>query len=171
MTDKSDYRLRPLITADIDTIYEWRTKPHVADYMFTGADITMEQHEKWFRRIQEDDKVEYRILMYQGEPIGLANAVDIDPAERSCFWGFYIGEESAPKGSGAIMGELMIEHIFKKYEDVDTIFGEAFKFNEASLRLHEKLGFEQRPDLFYEELKSGKPEEIIVMQLDRENYA
>lgn len=169
MLKPGDYKLRPMITADMEQVFNWRTKPEIADYMFGNSDFTMEQHERWFQRVLNDDKVDYRILTYTGEAIGLANAVDIDLAERSCFWGFYIGASDAAKGSGTIMGNLMIEHIFNKY-DIDCIYGEAFAFNEASLRLHDKLGFKQRPDLFYEELKKGQPERIIVMQLYRDRY-
>ena len=168
MTDRADYRLRPTITSDMETLYRWRTMPEIADYMFGDADFTLEQHQGWFNRMMSDDKVDYRILEYQGEAIGLANAVDIDTTERSCFWGFYIGEQDAPRGSGTVMGELMIDYIFRKY-DVDVIYGEAFAFNEASLKLHEKLGFTRRPDLFYSELKKGKPEDIIVMELSRQD--
>ena len=67
------------------------------------------------------------------------------------------------------MTKLMLTHIFNTL-DVNTIYGEVFEFNTASLKLHEKFGFTIVDELAKSVTKNNKQENVIVLSLKRNNW-
>ena len=116
-----------------------------------------------------DDTSDYQIIEFENQAIGLANAVDIDLKQKTCHWGFYLGNVTAPKGCGRQLANLMINHIFNTY-DIDTIYGEVFEFNIASLKLHDKFGFITLDGESKKVLKNNKQENVIVLSLNRDRW-
>ena len=169
MPDFSQFKLRPIQSADMDIILEWRNKAHIRAFMLSDNIINPKEHEKWFNQTLAREDADYQILEYLNKPVGLANATGIDEDNHSCHWGFYLGEPDLPRGTGTIMGILMIEHIFNHYK-VGTIYGEVFEFNKASLKLHEKLGFNIISDLERTELKNSRWEKLTVLCLEHDKW-
>ena len=169
MTDPDGYTIRPVQETDCDRILHWRNQAHVSAYMFSDDTLSAQQHKEWFARILESDDTDYQILLLGARPIGLANATRIDQDKHQCHWGFYLGEADAPKGSGSAMARLMLDHLFAHY-DIDTIIGEVFAFNSASLKLHEKFGFQRLPHVSKTVLKNGAQEPVITLALQREHW-
>ena len=169
MPDLDDYTIRPVQKSDCDRVLHWRNQDHVREYMFSDGTISAQQHKEWFTRILDSDDSDYQILLFGERPIGLANATRIDQDKHQCHWGFYLGEADAPKGSGSAMARLMLDHLFKHY-DIETIIGEVFSFNTASLKLHEKFGFQQLPHTQKTVLKNGAQEPVITLALQRDYW-
>ena len=169
MPDIDNFKLRPMQNEDMNIILEWRNKAHIRAFMFNDNIIDPKEHEEWFSRTLALENVDYEILEYGNKPVGLANATRIDDNKRSCHWGFYLGESDMPRGTGTIMGTLMIEHIFS-HHPVDTIYGEIFEFNTASLKLHEKLGFTKISEPLKKALGNGRQEEVVVFSLCRNDW-
>lgn len=169
MPDIKDYTLRAMQITDLDIVHHWRNLPHIRACMFNDAIISSQDHANWFKQTLAKNDVDYQILIYQGHPAGLANATDFDSTSKSCHWGFYLGEQDLPKGSGTIMARLMLEYLFKKY-DINTIISQVFSFNQASLKLHEKLHFRIQPEHIKTVKKNGRDETVLTLSLDRTRW-
>jgi RimJ/RimL family protein N-acetyltransferase len=80
------------------------------------------------------------MLFYeQSLPIGAGTFTEIDESSRTARWGFYTAP-AAPKGGGTRMCTALLDYAFDKLP-IDTIYGVVLMTNQASIRLHEKLGF------------------------------
>ena len=87
MLDPKLYRIRPVCVNDKDMLLRWRNQNHVKAYMFSDNDITPEEHRAWMGKMLLDVTSDYQIIEFQDQPIGLANAVDIDLDNKTCHWG------------------------------------------------------------------------------------
>jgi UDP-4-amino-4,6-dideoxy-N-acetyl-beta-L-altrosamine N-acetyltransferase len=126
---------------DLHQVLEWRNKEHIRRNMYNEDLITLDQHYKWFESLQLNTNKETYLFYLNGIPKGIIN-LNIDIVNAKCDWGFYLGEESVPKGTGSLMGYLAIKHAFEKL-NVRKITGEVFDFNKKSQLFHKNLGFEQ----------------------------
>lgn len=136
-----EYKLKPLEEADLNIVFKWRNSNRIKQYMYTDHTITWEEHRKWFIKVKQDETTKIFLLHFHNQPLGLVNFKQIDLNNSRCYWGFYIGEENAPKGAGTIMGLLALDHIF--YEvGLQKVCAEVIETNERSYFYHQKLGFE-----------------------------
>ena len=138
---KSDAcRLRPIKENDLELVLEWRNSFRVRNYMINNHIITIDEHKAWYNRLLHDDSSHCLIFEMHGEPVGVVNFNDIDRERGICFWGFYLGRENLPKGTGTRMGTLGIKYAFHEL-GMQKICAKVLEFNQASIRLHQKLGF------------------------------
>lgn len=169
MIDSSDFTLRAMRSDDIDIVRKWRNLEQVKTYMFTDSDINEEEHKTWFGMTLLSDDSDYQIVEYQNKPVGLANAIKINKLASNCFWGFYLGDPNCPKGCGTMLALLMLEHIFNTHP-IQTIYGEVFEFNTASLKLHNKFGFKTMLELAKTVAKNGNDENVITLSLSQDDW-
>ncbi len=80
-----------------------------------------------------------------------------------------MGEEDLPKGTGLMMGYFGLTYTFEKLS-IHKIVGEAFGFNQASIKFHKKLGFSQEGILMKHILKNGHYEDIISFATFKEDW-
>jgi UDP-4-amino-4,6-dideoxy-N-acetyl-beta-L-altrosamine N-acetyltransferase len=133
--------IKPIKFEDLHQVLEWRNKEHIRKNMYNENLITLDQHYRWFESLKLNPDKKTYLFYLNGSPKGVINFnVDVDNAK--CDWGFYLGGDLVPKGTGALMGYLAIEHAFKKLK-VRKITGEVFDFNEKSQLYHQNLGFVQ----------------------------
>ena len=163
------YRLRPMTHADLELVWGWRNSERIRFYMYHDAIIPWEDHCRWFARIQEQETTIVLLFEYDGKPVGVINFTDLDRKNEKCHWGFYMGEEGLPKGTGTLMGKLGLQYAFEKIK-VHKLIGEAFSFNEASIGFHQKLGFYKEGVLNRHIRKADKYEDIVVFAYFKEDY-
>lgn len=135
-------RLRPVQESDLATILQWRNSPRIRNSMFSDHIITWDEHIRWFARVQEDQRTVPLLYEIAGTPVGVTNFTAIDQSSRRCEWGFYIGPENTPKGTGFRMGCLALDYAFD-HLDLRKVCGEVLAENTPSLHFHLKLGFSQ----------------------------
>lgn len=134
--------LEPLSIQDRDLILEWRNAPQVRQHMYTTHEITLEEHRKWYERVQEDpEKAVYLYRDRTGSPNGVVSFTDLNTAQGSVFWGFYT-KPGAEAGTGTRILYKALETAFNVWA-LHKVCGEALATNEASSRLHLKCGFTQ----------------------------
>lgn len=147
-------KLRPLREEDLRTVLEWRNSEQIRENMYTTHIISWEEHWAWFQKINDQSKKNHMVFTYENLPLGVINVSSIDEINNRCHWGFYIGEEAAPRGSGMAMGYLGLQYIFEEL-GIRKLYGEVLGFNEASIKYHKKLGFIQEGH-FREHILRGK---------------
>lgn len=126
--------------ADAERILAWRNAPHIRAVMFTSGEIDMEGHLAWLRRTIARADAHAFIYEQARAPVGY---VKLDDDGGGLWrWGFYIGAAEAPAGSGSRMLYLALDMAFETH-GATRMQAEVRPGNAASLRLHEKLGFER----------------------------
>lgn len=153
-------RLRRMEHSDLDLVLRWRNSERIRQAMYTDHVITRDEHYAWFERVTRDGVSMHFVFEYEGRPLGVVNVGDIDRRNLRCVWGFYIGEETAPSGSGTAMGYLALEHLFEK-EGFHRVMGEALADNEASIKYHLRLGFVEEGRLVDHVVKNGRYTDVI----------
>jgi ribosomal-protein-alanine N-acetyltransferase len=133
--------LRGAQPGDEDDLYEIRNSEYVLKYNCMKK-ITLEQLQEQVLKDMESMDTYCIVLKENGKVIG---KVDIDPdtlrygVNALCI-SYYLGEQYASKGYMTEALREMIRYVFEE-RLVEVLSVRAFKDNEASIRLIEKLGF------------------------------
>lgn len=134
--------LHPLQATELEMIRAWRNAPAVRQAMYSHHEITPEEHQVWFQRLQHLPSA--RWYLYRdaaGQPQGVVYFTALDPAQGTAFEGFYASPDASPGTGTRIL-----------YEGLDLAFGElalhklngeVLASNTASVHLHQKAGFTQ----------------------------
>lgn len=162
--------LRGIEDEDLELILQWRNSERIRSCMFTDRIITIEEHRRWYSSLKENNAVEYLVFEYGNTPIGLTYFTEIDHTNLKCCWGFYIGSEQSPPGSGSRMARLSIDYAFGKM-NIRKLYGMVFAFNTPSVNLFKKMGFRQEACYREHLLKNGKFEDVIVFALLNREWA
>lgn len=163
-----DYRLRPLEEKDLDRVLFWRNSERVRVNMYHDHLITPEEHHAWFQRLKTSEALSL-VFECNGNPVGIVNFSGMDKRSGQREWGFYIGVENMPKGTGFMMGNMGLYYAFEVL-NVSKLFGEVFEFNTRSIHFHTKLGFRSDGTLHKHVLKNGKDVKILFFGLDKEDW-
>ncbi len=138
MLDK--FCLRPVRESDREIILLWRNSDRIRRNMYRDHVISIEEHHTWFSRMRKDDTLDYLVLEFSGQPVGLSYFTRIDTVNHHCEWGFYLGEDDLPRGSGTIMGYLSLRYMFDD-RNMRKIYGEVLSYNDKSQKFFQRLGF------------------------------
>ena len=133
-------QIRAMEFGDLERVLAWRNHPDVSRYMLSQHDISRDEHRHWFE-LASRDPTRRLLIVEDGESAlgfvhfsGVASGAIAD-------WGFYAAPD-APKGAGKMLGITAVDFAFQSLE-LHKICGRALGFNEASIRLHSALGFQQ----------------------------
>lgn len=93
------------------------------------------------RVAREGDAVQFLVETVEGEPAGMIGTHDCDRRNGTFSYGVAIRETHLRQGFGAEAILLVCRYYFEelRYQKVST---GVYSYNEPSLRLHERLGFE-----------------------------
>jgi UDP-4-amino-4,6-dideoxy-N-acetyl-beta-L-altrosamine N-acetyltransferase len=133
-------KLRLLTEADLPLLLSWRNDPAINRYMFNQRPIQLAEHLQWFCRVRQDPA--YILLIYEESsgPLGHVNFIR-KPDSAIAEWGFYVAPH-APKGIGSSMCTTALKLAFLEI-NLHKVSAQILGYNERSLRLHKKLGFQQ----------------------------
>ena len=139
----SRWKLRPMEEKDLLLVLSWRNKPSIRSAMYTEHEISLEEHKLWFCKTQQKGYGgKHFIFCLDEHPLGVVNFTAISREHKRLNWGFYLGEEEAPRGSSSVMGFLALREAFENMQ-MHKVVGEVLENNEKSLRYHQRLGFLQ----------------------------
>jgi UDP-4-amino-4,6-dideoxy-N-acetyl-beta-L-altrosamine N-acetyltransferase len=158
------FGLRPMQESDLPVVLEWRNSERIRNISYSDHVITLEEHRAWFSRTADSPNSRHLVFTYRNKPAGVVNITEIDRKNDRCVWGFYVGPTDLPKGTGSIMGVLALDYIFSQL-GIRKVVGEAFAFNDESVRFHTRLGFVEEGRLKEHVLKNGAFQDVVVMAL------
>jgi len=154
---------------DLARVLTWRNQSHIREAMYTSHLISQVEHEDWWRVASADASKRLLILEHQGTPIGHVNFVQIHEVNRTAYWGFYLGEADAPRGSGAAMEFLALEYACQEI-GLRKLLCEVLSFNTGVIRMHEKFGFVQEGVFIRQVLKNEDFVDVVSMALFCEQW-
>lgn len=161
------YELRKLTVDDLKLVLNWRNKENIRLNMINPEKISWEEHHNWFEGLKNKKDRQVLVFFINDKPMGLVSFVDI--LKDSCSWGFYIGEELAPKGAGLMLGYQAIEYAFNNYK-IEKIDSQVIGFNKASIGFHEKLFFNHKCIEEKALLRDGIYYDLLIFELLRETW-
>lgn len=164
MVKMEDFQLKPISYKYLNLVLKWRNSGKIKSFMYNDHQITWEEHYQWFKKVTTDPSYIVLLLHHKNRPLGLVNFSDIDIELSRCYWGFYIGEETAPKGSGTIMGIMALDKIFNE-AGIYKVCSEVIHTNSGSIHFHRKLGFEPEEKFVDQVWKDDQYLDVIPMVL------
>ncbi|MCR4678843.1 MAG: GNAT family N-acetyltransferase [Lachnospiraceae bacterium] len=164
--------LRPLTEEDTDVVLKLRNSDYVRDNFFYRHIITPEEHLKYFREKCETGAVHYFIVEEKetGDVIGVVYLQHYDDVEKTMESGIFLSK-SAPKGKGyatECYGTL-VWYGFTKL-NLKKQFCRVIADNKASLRMNEKLGYEEVDRGLEKIIPSGEMVEAVTLEVSKETF-
>lgn len=168
--------LRPLKMDDLQKTFEWRNNLELIK-LTQGIRFpkTIEMEKDWFNQIL-NDKSNKNIYfgideIKTGEFIGIIQLNNIDYISGTAIWGFIIGDsKNQGKGYSIEAPRLLFNYAFKVL-NLRKIFGYPIEFNEATFKMHQKLGkFVEEGRLKKHVYFDGKYHDVIILSLFREDF-
>ena len=126
--------------ADLPMLLKWRNHSNVRRLMITQHQINLEEHLNWFAKASQDPSRCLLIIEDVNQPIGYAQFTQVE-AGGVTDWGFY-ARPDAPKGTGYELCSAALDYGFRTLQ-FHKVCGQVIEGNDASIKLHKRLGFFQ----------------------------
>lgn len=88
---------RKITTDDARLLLDWRTAPHITQYMLTDVPYDLERQAAWIERSEARDDYFHRIIQIEGRDVGFCSITVTDARSGIGELGVYIGDVTAPK--------------------------------------------------------------------------
>jgi RimJ/RimL family protein N-acetyltransferase len=168
--------LRPVRRSDISYFLKWFNDPDVAQYLAWYLPMTEMSEEKFIEELgttRAKSDVPFVIEVIKGtsaKAIGICGLHQIDAKDRSGTFGIVIGEKDCwSKGYGVEAARLLINYGFAQL-NLHRISSGALAFNERSIKLHKKLGFQEEGRLRQAMFRNGQYHDHVQFGILREEW-
>jgi UDP-4-amino-4,6-dideoxy-N-acetyl-beta-L-altrosamine N-acetyltransferase len=151
---------------DAAMILEWRSSPRVSQVMATNFTSTIDEQTAWINRVRIGENYYHWLIRDNEKDVGLISINQIDHANKSCHWGFYIGDERS-LGQGALLPAYLYNWLFS-LPPIENIFTESFESNRQALGMHDAYGFEATPD--GDRIVGDEGRRLVAMRLTKEKW-
>lgn len=155
-------RIRPLTEEDLPMILAWRNASSVREFMFHSHKIGLAEHRAWFERMHTDPARRLLIVESDAGPLGFVQFSGVEPGGVAD-WGFYARPDAA-KGTGRALGAVALDHAFSELR-LHKVSGQALAQNVASIRLHQRLGFDEEGRLRDHHRANGSYHSVVLFGL------
>lgn len=171
MSQREDYRIRPIEENDLEKVLEWRNSERIRINMYTDHLITMNEHKKWFDSLQKQEPIStiYLVFEFKNKPTGLVYYTNINKRNGKCDLGLYLGETNVPQGIGAVMEFLALEYIFEELK-IRKLCCEVIEFNALAIKLHNRFGFTEEGKFIKHILKNNNYENVVMLALFKDQW-
>ncbi len=139
-------RLRAIEPADWQSFFDWNQDSDAARGMyyipFPGSQESVKRWaEKQATQEPDDDKFFFVVETLEGEIVGSLNAHSCEPHHGTFAYGIGIRREHQHRGYASEAILLLLRYFFLelRYQKATV---EVYSFNDPSVRLHERLGFQ-----------------------------
>ena len=166
-------RLRAIEPGDWETYFAWNQDDEQARNLWF---IPMPQSQEAVRRWAEQEAVRrpegdnFRfVIEHAGEVIGDLTTHDCDARVGKLSYGLNIRREHRRKGFASDAVRIVLRYYFRELRYQKVTVG-IYSFNEASVRLHERLGFQQEGRLRRTVYTGGRYYDELLFGLTAEEF-
>lgn len=167
-------RLRALEPSDADTFYEWNQDSEMARNLYwVPFPQSLEGVRRWAQetamRRPEDDNFFWVIETLQGTFVGSISTHHCDRRNGTFKYGVAVMQEHWRKGYASEATGLVLRYYFEelRYQKANA---EVYEFNEPSIRLHERIGFQLEGRLRRMIYTEGKYWDMLVYGITAEVF-
>lgn len=133
-------KLRPANVLDINQTFTWASNKNIRRYSFNQEEIQFNAHSTWFISKLKNENCKYYILEnILGTGLG---SIRLDVENDSATISYLIDEKFFGRGLGTKIIKLLVNKIKEEKQNIKTLIGYVQQENLASVRIFEKLGFE-----------------------------
>jgi len=168
--------LRPVKKSDISYFLKWFNDPEVIQYLGIYLPMTEMYEEKYIEELgttRARSDAPFVIEVTEGastKPIGNCRLHGIDSKDHNATFGIVIGEKGYwNKSYGTEAARLLINYGFQQL-NLHRISSSAVAFNERSIRLHKKVGFQEEGRLRQAMFKNGQYHDLVQFGILREEW-
>lgn len=168
--------LRPVKRSDISYFLRWFNDPEVIQYLELYLPMTEMSEEKFIEELGSTRARSDVLLVIEAieggsaKPIGNCGLHEIDSKDHKAIFGMVIGEKDYwSKGFGTEAARLIINYGFQQL-NLHRISSAAFAFNERSIKLHKKIGFQEEGHLRQAFFKNGQYHDLILFGILRAEW-
>ncbi len=167
-------RLRGLESTDAETFYAWNADSEMAqnlDFLWPPASLAGVKN--WIdgriKQGAENDEIHCVIETISGDFVGIINSHHCNSRTGSFQYGVAIHRDHQRKGYATEAICLFVRYFFEelRYQKVTV---EIFSFNEASIRLHEALGFQHEGRLRRTLFTNGRYYDQLFYGMTKEEF-
>ena len=160
--------LRPMAEHDLEMVLEWRNAPKVRENMYTQQVISLDEHQKWWARMNDQDSDKYLVFEADGLPAGVVSFVNFTHGRKAAEWGFYAAP-TTQRGIGSRLGLCALDYAFGTLA-LTTLFAEVLDYNSTSLNFHKKLGFQDEKLLKKYRRVNGVETDVFRMKISADQW-
>lgn len=160
--------LKPFSQEYTEIIFHWRNKLRIRKSMLDDKEILWEEHLEWVANLNKREDYKLNLFFKKDIPVGVVNYT-LDLKNNIAEWGFYLGEENLPKGTGKLMGETGLNYAFKVLK-VEKVKGIVLEQNIISQNFHESLKFKNEGFLREEVIKDNQRQGLYCYGLLRSEW-
>ncbi len=134
--------LRALQESDLSLILPWLNSLEVRQAIYTQHEISIDEHQSWFQRIQQDDSKQWFLYLNQDDvPSGVVYFTDLNAIQGSVFWGFYVNPKER-LGTGL---RISLDALYKAFDEwgVQKLNADVLASNPRLLEIYKKVGFSE----------------------------
>ena len=167
--------LRPVKRSDISFFLKWFNDPEVLQYLSRYLPMTEMAEQKWLEELPSRAGTDVHLVIEltgetSGTPIGTLGLLRMDHKNQTASFGIVIGEKDCwGKGYGTEAARLLINYAFKEL-NLNRITSHVYEFNERSIKMHKKAGFQEEGRMRQAVFKNGKFWDEIVFGILREEW-
>lgn len=139
-------QLTPIEQQDLEMLRTWRNDPNVSQFMLSQEEITPEQQQIWFKKVQRDPNQQHFIIWYKEQPIGAANIRSKDSSQSIELSdiieaGIYIADHHYRNNILAFAPTLVLNDYCFNQLGVSKLVAVVKADNLAALNYNAKLGY------------------------------
>jgi len=168
--------LRPFKRSDISYFLKWFNDPEIVQYLDMYLPMTEMSEEKFIEELGTTRASSDVLLVIEAierdstKPIGNCGLHQINAKDRNAIFGIIIGEKDYwSKGYGLEAARLLINYGFQQL-NLHSISSAAIAYNERSIALHRKVGFQEEGRLRQVMFKNGQYHDRLEFGLLREEW-
>jgi RimJ/RimL family protein N-acetyltransferase len=164
--------IRPLQLEDLDKLYEWHQDAEIDAWAGWGPRMSRARFLHRYEEVVREPPEDFVLfgVEYGDGLVGYIELAEISRISRRAAIGFVIGEKDVRRhGVATNAVVLMLDYGFS-LEDLERIYAEVYPFNQASVRLLEKVGFQHEGTLRRHEVHQGARTDLAVYGILRDEF-
>ncbi|MDD5356026.1 MAG: UDP-4-amino-4,6-dideoxy-N-acetyl-beta-L-altrosamine N-acetyltransferase, partial [Candidatus Omnitrophica bacterium] len=148
-----------------ERVRQWRNKDEIRLSMLTQHNISKEEHDKWLRGLSTKNDRKFYVIFIDDVPVGSVYLHNINYAESSSEWGFYIGEDIyRDKGLGKCVIFKLLGIVFDELK-LKMLITKLLSHNIGALNIYKNFQFKE-----FNRSPFNEREEIIYMRFSAEDW-
>jgi RimJ/RimL family protein N-acetyltransferase len=167
-------RLRAIEPSDAATFNQWNMdseRARMLDFLWPPSTLSFNQSwaEETSRRKMDNDCFHWLIETLDGIPVGSISTHDCSPHNGTFSYGIDVAEEHRGKGYATEAIKLVTRYYFeeRRYQKVNV---QIHDDNPASIRLHEKIGFQLEGTLRRMVFTRGQFHDVLLYGITKEEF-
>lgn len=161
---------RSVTTDDAKMLLDWRTAPHISQYMLTDVPYDIERQKAWIERSNAREDYAHCVIRIEGKDAGYASITVTDKQSQIGELGVYIGDQDAPKALTVYNFVGTLNHAFFTI-GLHKVVNHVIAWNDRTVRVQAFNGYRHVGVLKNHTLKDGVRHDLHIFEQSAAEWA